>query len=298
MRVFRRDDVKRVRIVYDERRHRLTSSTSHTSISIFFWTPTSRCSRSSCTRTTCRSTSRRTRCSASAARIRRSGMRRPGRQLPALGRMARCEARVLAVLGLRRSRRNTSALRRTATARRASRDHWEYLLLPLALEYPAQTAALRYRQLEYYRMPFMAYLAVDDPTAAHARGLRAVRARHPAGRSRHAAVLRRRARGLRARVLRRPLLGPHRRALLRRHALHRVGTDLRGRGPPRRLRSSPARRPACSASSATSTSCCSSSRTSTRRRCSRSSDELAVAMNRLTVGDTESVKTSSARSAR
>jgi hypothetical protein len=42
-------------------------------------------------------------------------------------------------------------------------DHWEYLLKPLALEFPGQTAALRYRQLEYYRMPFMCYLAVDDP---------------------------------------------------------------------------------------------------------------------------------------
>src|SRR5688572_5130000 len=41
--------------------------------------------------------------------------------------------------------------------------HWEYLLQPLALEFPGQTAALRYRQLEYYRMPFMCYLAVDDP---------------------------------------------------------------------------------------------------------------------------------------
>jgi hypothetical protein len=41
--------------------------------------------------------------------------------------------------------------------------HWEHLLQPLALEYPGQTAVLRYRQLEYYRMPFMAYIAVDDP---------------------------------------------------------------------------------------------------------------------------------------
>jgi hypothetical protein len=41
--------------------------------------------------------------------------------------------------------------------------HWEYLLKPLVLEYPGQVGQLRYRQLEYYRMPFMAYLAVDDP---------------------------------------------------------------------------------------------------------------------------------------
>jgi hypothetical protein len=42
--------------------------------------------------------------------------------------------------------------------------HWQFLLKPLALEYPGQTALLRYRQLEYYRMPLMAYLALDDPT--------------------------------------------------------------------------------------------------------------------------------------
>ncbi|HZF16973.1 MAG TPA: CorA family divalent cation transporter [Steroidobacteraceae bacterium] len=43
-------------------------------------------------------------------------------------------------------------------------SHWEYLLKPLILEYPGQVGPLRYRQLEYYRMPIMAYLAVDDPT--------------------------------------------------------------------------------------------------------------------------------------
>lgn len=42
--------------------------------------------------------------------------------------------------------------------------HWEHLLKPLVLEYPGQSGPLRYRQLEYYRMPLMAYLAVDDPT--------------------------------------------------------------------------------------------------------------------------------------
>jgi hypothetical protein len=41
--------------------------------------------------------------------------------------------------------------------------HWEYLLQPFVLEYPGQTGTLRYRQLEYYRMPFMAYLAFDEP---------------------------------------------------------------------------------------------------------------------------------------
>ena len=42
-------------------------------------------------------------------------------------------------------------------------NHWEYLLRPLELEFPGQSAKLRYRQLEYYRMPFMSYLALDEP---------------------------------------------------------------------------------------------------------------------------------------
>ena len=42
-------------------------------------------------------------------------------------------------------------------------QHWEFLLKPLALEYPGQTAVLRFRQLEYYQMPFMAFLALDEP---------------------------------------------------------------------------------------------------------------------------------------
>ena len=42
--------------------------------------------------------------------------------------------------------------------------HWQFLLKPLGLEYPGQSAALRYRQLEHYRMPLMVYIALDDPT--------------------------------------------------------------------------------------------------------------------------------------
>jgi len=41
--------------------------------------------------------------------------------------------------------------------------HWDYLLRPLILEYPGQVGALRYRLLEYNRMPFMSFFAVDDP---------------------------------------------------------------------------------------------------------------------------------------
>jgi len=44
-------------------------------------------------------------------------------------------------------------------------SHWQFLVKPLGLEYPGQSATLRYRQLEHYRMPLMVYLALDDPTA-------------------------------------------------------------------------------------------------------------------------------------
>jgi hypothetical protein len=37
------------------------------------------------------------------------------------------------------------------------------VLRPLVLEHTAQAGPIRYRQLEYYRMPLMAFLALDDP---------------------------------------------------------------------------------------------------------------------------------------
>ncbi len=43
--------------------------------------------------------------------------------------------------------------------------HWEYLLQPLVSAYSEQAGALRYRQIEYHRMPLTAYLALDDPGA-------------------------------------------------------------------------------------------------------------------------------------
>jgi CorA-like Mg2+ transporter protein len=42
--------------------------------------------------------------------------------------------------------------------------HWDYLLQPLMLEYPGQVGVMRYRLLEYNRMPFMSFFAVDDPS--------------------------------------------------------------------------------------------------------------------------------------
>ena len=42
-------------------------------------------------------------------------------------------------------------------------SHWEYLLAPLVLNHSDKKGDLRYRQLEYFRMPYMVLLAMDDP---------------------------------------------------------------------------------------------------------------------------------------
>jgi hypothetical protein len=41
--------------------------------------------------------------------------------------------------------------------------HWEYLLEPMVPHHSGRAGALRYRQLEYHRMPIMAYLALEAP---------------------------------------------------------------------------------------------------------------------------------------
>lgn len=43
--------------------------------------------------------------------------------------------------------------------------HWAFMLEPLVSDHSGRAGALRFRQIEYYRMPTMAYLAVDDPRA-------------------------------------------------------------------------------------------------------------------------------------
>ena len=42
--------------------------------------------------------------------------------------------------------------------------HWAYLMQPLVSDLSDDAGLLRYRQIEYYRMPVMAYLALDDPS--------------------------------------------------------------------------------------------------------------------------------------
>lgn len=43
--------------------------------------------------------------------------------------------------------------------------HWAWLLQPLVSDHSGETGLLRYRQIEYYRMPLMGFLALDDPAA-------------------------------------------------------------------------------------------------------------------------------------
>ena len=43
--------------------------------------------------------------------------------------------------------------------------HWEFALAPLVNHHSSHEGTLRFRQIEYYRMPMMAYLAVDNPRA-------------------------------------------------------------------------------------------------------------------------------------
>jgi len=41
--------------------------------------------------------------------------------------------------------------------------HWAFMLQPLVSDHTDEPGPLRYRQIEYHRMPVMGYLAVDDP---------------------------------------------------------------------------------------------------------------------------------------
>ena len=43
--------------------------------------------------------------------------------------------------------------------------HWAFMLRPLVADHSDEPGELRYRQIEYYRMPVMGYLALDDPRA-------------------------------------------------------------------------------------------------------------------------------------
>ncbi len=42
-------------------------------------------------------------------------------------------------------------------------SHWFFLMKPLVLDHVEEKGAIRYRQIEYYRMPVMGLIAVDEP---------------------------------------------------------------------------------------------------------------------------------------
>ncbi|TAK48927.1 MAG: hypothetical protein EPO23_05580 [Xanthobacteraceae bacterium] len=44
-------------------------------------------------------------------------------------------------------------------------SHWEFLLAPMIINQSPQACPVRYRQLEFHRMPVMAYLALGNPAA-------------------------------------------------------------------------------------------------------------------------------------
>jgi len=44
-------------------------------------------------------------------------------------------------------------------------SHWAFLMQPLVLDAADEDGPLRFRLIEYHRMPMMAYLAIDDPLA-------------------------------------------------------------------------------------------------------------------------------------
>jgi hypothetical protein len=44
-------------------------------------------------------------------------------------------------------------------------SHWAFMLEPLVSDHSEREGSLRLRQIEYYRMPLMAHLALDDPRA-------------------------------------------------------------------------------------------------------------------------------------
>ncbi len=41
--------------------------------------------------------------------------------------------------------------------------HWQFLLQPMVLHHSVDVGAVRYRQIEYHRIPKLSYLALDDP---------------------------------------------------------------------------------------------------------------------------------------
>ncbi len=71
------------------------------------------------------------------------------------------QGRVLAASDVQQREAFLQHVARHRSPRTAS--HWAYVMRPLVAEHTEEPGLLRYRQIEYYRMPMMAYLALDDP---------------------------------------------------------------------------------------------------------------------------------------
>ena len=189
----------------------------------------------------------------------RLGRRRRGAALHGQRRVAGRDGRVLA----RSDAQQREAFLSHVAEHRAPRiaAHWASCSQPLVSRPLGRaTALLRFRQIEYYRMPMMAYLALDDPRALTRNDFIRLGAGHRRGR----------ARGRAARPL--PYAERHLADFEQRYCYDRFWADAgaapntrylcNGRalivvGDAQRPNSSAAATAACWRSSATSTSCCS-----------------------------------------
>ncbi len=70
---------------------------------------------------------------------------------------------VLAVSDFERREKYLAAVCSQLAPRIAS--HWAFLLRPLVHDQSEDSGVMRFRLIEYHRMPVMAYLAMDDPAA-------------------------------------------------------------------------------------------------------------------------------------
>ena len=84
--------------------------------------------------------------------------------------------------------------------------HWAHLLHPLVQDQAATPGAIRYRQIEYYRMPVMAYVGMDDVRAVSRNEFVRLGLVTEAGDALVAAVCQRVRRRFRAALLLRPFL--------------------------------------------------------------------------------------------
>ena len=57
-------------------------------------------------------------------------------------------------------------------------SHWAYLMHPLVQDQTGSPGTIRYRQIEYYRMPVMGFLGMENARALARQRLGEARARH------------------------------------------------------------------------------------------------------------------------